>query len=137
MFEGSIQSREIIAGKGHGSMDALELHYGLGYASQIQNITVRWPSMDIETGQQKVSLYEGPFDVNTTYKIVEDLGFVGIKGDANDTGTADILDVMILIDAILNDYELSPEVLWALDLNYTDNINVLDVTKLVYFILFH
>tara|TARA_Y100001968_G_scaffold131803_1_gene120248 strand:- start:137 stop:2026 length:1890 start_codon:yes stop_codon:yes gene_type:complete len=137
LFEGSIQSREIIAGKGHGSMDALELHYGLGYASQIQNITVRWPSMDIETGQQKVSLYEGPFDVNTTYKIVEDLGFVGIKGDANDTGTADILDVMILIDAILNDYELSPEVLWALDLNYTDNINVLDVTKLVYFILFH
>ena len=86
---------------------------------------------------KKVSLYEGPFDVNTTYKIVEDLGFVGIKGDANDTGTADILDVMILIDAILNDYELSPEVLWALDLNYTDNINVLDVTKLVYFILFH
>ena len=137
IFDGSIQSREVIAGKGHGSMDALELHYGLGYANQIQNIIVRWPSMDIETGQQKVSIYEGPFDVNKTYKIVEDLGFVGAKGDANNTGSVDILDIMILIDTILNDYELSPETLWALDFNYSNNINVLDVTKLVYFILFH
>ena len=70
MLEGSMQSREIIAGKGHGSMDALELHYGVGYASQIQNITVRWPSKDIETDQQKVSIYQGPFDVNKTSPLV-------------------------------------------------------------------
>ena len=136
-LEGSIQSREIIAGKGHGSMDALELHYGVGYANQIQNITVRWPSKDIETGQQKVSIYEGPFDVNKTYKIVEDLGFVGFKGDMNLDSEVNILDVMILINQVLLDEELDWEIFWAADINYSDDLNILDITKLVYFVLFH
>ena len=136
LFEGSIQSREVISGKGHGSMDALELHYGLGYASQIQNIIVRWPSKDSNTNQQKVVTYDGPFETNTTYRIVEDLGFVGLKGDANIDNNVDILDVMFLIDIVLNDYEIDPEIYWALDLNYSDDLNVLDVTKLVYSILF-
>ena len=57
-------------------MDALELHYGIGYDSQIQNIIVRWPSKDFEIDQQKVTLYNGPFESNKIYKIVEDLGFV-------------------------------------------------------------
>ena len=137
MFEGSIQSREVIAGKGHGSMDALELHYGLGYASQIQNISVRWPSRDEVTNQQKVVTYEGPFEVNQSYRIVEDLGFVGLKGDANDDHSVDILDVMFLINIVLNDDEIESTVFWSMDMNYSDNLNVLDVTKLVYFILFH
>ena len=137
LFEGSIQSREIIAGKGHGSMDALELHYGLGYASQIQDIIVRWPSKDSNINQQKVITYDGPFEVNQTYRIVEDLGFVGLKGDANTDNNVDILDVMFLIDIVLNDNQIEPEIYWAMDLNYSDDLNVLDVTKLVYFILFH
>ena len=137
LFEGSIQSREITAGKGHGSMDALELHYGLGYATQIQNIIVRWPSRDELTDQQKVITYEGPFSVNETYRIVEDLGFVGAKGDSNEDVSVDILDIMSLITIILNDYEIEPRIHWAMDMNYSDDLNVLDVTKLVYFILFH
>jgi len=137
LFEGSIQSREIISGKGHGSMDALELHYGLGYASQIQNIIVRWPSKDPDIDQQKVITYDGPFEVNQTYRIVEDLGFVGLKGDGNTDNNIDILDIMFLIDLVLNDYEIEPNIYWAMDLNYSSDINVLDVTKLVYFILFH
>ena len=40
-------------------------------------------SKDFEIDQQKVTLYNGPFEVNKTYKIVEDLGFVGFKGDMN------------------------------------------------------
>ena len=118
-------------------MDALELHYGLGYASQIQNIIVRWPSKDSDSNQQKVITYDGPFDVNNTYRIVEDLGFVGLKGDSNTDDNIDILDVMALINIVLNDdYEISPEIYWAMDLNYSDDLNILDVTKLVYFILF-
>ena len=137
LFEGSILSREVIAGKGHGSMDALELHYGLGYANQIQNIIVYWPSKNSETNQQKIITYDGPFDVNQTYRIVEDLGFVGLKGDANDSGSVDILDVMALINSILSDEELTPESSWAMDMDFSENLNVLDVTKLVNFILFH
>ena len=136
-LEGATYSREIIAGKGHGSMDALELHYGVGNASQIQDITVRWPSKDIESDQQKVSIYEGPFNVNTTYKIVEDLGFVGLKGDMNLDSGVNILDVMILINYVLLDEVLDPEIFWAADINYSDNLNILDITKLVYFVLFH
>ena len=137
LFEGSIQSREITAGKGHGSMDAIELHYGLGYASQIQNIIVRWPSRDASSNQQKIITYDGPFAVNQSYRIVEDLGFVGIKSDTNLDGSVDILDVMFLINTILNDDALGPEIFWAADINYSGDLNVLDVTKLVYFILFH
>ena len=136
-LEGAAYSREIIAGKGHGSMDALELHYGVGNASQIQDITVRWPSKDVELDQQKVSIYEGPFNVNTTYKIVEDLGFVGLKGDMNLDSGVNILDVMILINYVLLDEVLDPEIFWAADINYSDNLNILDITKLVYFVLFH
>ena len=137
MLDGLISSREIIAGKGHGSMDALELHYGVGYANQIQNIIVRWPSKDIETGQQKVTIYDGPFEVNKTYKIVEDLGFVGFKGDMNLDSWIDILDVMILIDQVLLSDDIGSDFFWAADMNYSDDLNILDVTQLVYFILFH
>ena len=137
MLEGSIQSREIIAGKGHGSMDALELHYGVGNTNQIQNIIVRWPSKDTYSNQQKVSVYEGPFEVNKIYKIVEDLGFVGFKGDMNLDLTVNILDVMILINQILSDSNIAPEIFWSADMNYSDDLNILDITKLVYFVLFH
>ena len=113
------------------------MHYGLGYANQIQNIIVYWPSKNSETNQQKIITYDGPFDVNQTYRIVEDLGFVGLKGDANDSGSVDILDVMALINSILSDEELTPESSWAMDMDFSENLNVLDVTKLVNFILFH
>ena len=137
MMDGSIQSREIIAGKGHGSMDALELHYGLGYSNYIENIIVRWPSKDIETGQQKVEVYNGPFEANKIYKIVEDLGFVGLKGDMNIDSQVNILDVMILINQVLEDNDIDVEVFWAADMNYSNDLNILDITKLVYFVLFH
>ena len=38
---------------------------------------------------------------------------------------------------LYHDYEINPQIHWALDMNYSDDLNVLDVTKLVYFILFH
>ena len=136
-LDGSIQSREVIAGKGHGSMDALELHFGLGNFSEIQNIVVRWPSKDQLTNQQKVNIYDGPFLGNQMYRIVEDLGFVGNKGDGNFDEDVNILDVMFLINALLIDSDIDLFQQWALDLNYSDNLNVLDVTKLVYFILYH
>ena len=44
---------------------------------------------------------------------------------------------MFLINTILSDDILEPEVFWAADINYSGDLNVLDVTKLVYFILFH
>ena len=136
MSDGTIQSREIIAGKGHGSMDALELHYGLGN-NNIQTLTIRWPSKDVLTNQQKVTTYDGPFELNQTYKIVEDLGFVGAKGDMNLDSQVNILDVMTLINYVLEGEGVEPEIFWSVDMNYSDDLNILDITKLVYFVLFH
>ena len=136
MTDGTMQSREIIAGKGHGSMDALELHYGLGN-NNIQTLTIRWPSKDVLTNQQKVTIYDGPFELNQTYKIVEDLGFVGAKGDMNLDSQVNILDVMTLINYVLEGEGVEPEIFWSVDMNYSDDLNILDITKLVYFVLFH
>ena len=45
-------------------MDPLQLHFGLGNNNTISGITVKWPSMDSLTTNQKIRYYEGPFDVN-------------------------------------------------------------------------
>lgn len=137
MPDGSIKSREIIAGKGHGSMDALELHFGIGTFNYIESIIIRWPSKDLDTNQQKIELYQGPISINKSYKIVEDLGFVGKKGDFNIDEEVNILDVMALINQVLYDGNIDREVFWAGDLNFSDELNILDITKLVYFVLFH
>ena len=137
MLDGTFQSREIIAGKGHGSMDALEIHFGIGAFNSVESIIVRWPSLDLESNQQKVEFYEGPIMANNSYKIVEDLGFVGIKGDINIDNEVNILDVMALINQVLTSNNVSEEIYWAGDLNFNNEINILDITKLVYFVLFH
>ena len=51
--------------------------------------------------------------------------------------TVNILDVMILINQILSDSNIAPEIFWSADMNYSDDLNILDITKLVYFVLFH
>ena len=128
-------SREIIAGKGHGSMDPLQLHFGLGDNSIVNGITVKWPSMDTTTNSQKIIYYEGPFSVNQKMKIVEDIGFVGKKGDLNFDESVNIIDIIDLVNTILNDSETESVYLWAGDMDYSLGLYVIDITKLVQFIL--
>ena len=59
------------------------------------------------------------------------------SSDINMDGIVDILDVMALINSILSDEELTPESSWAMDMDFSENLNVLDVIILVNFILFH
>ena len=127
--------REIIAGKGHGSMDPLRLHFGLGNNQTINTIKIKWPSKDSLYDEQKIEVFNGPFEVNQIYKIVEDIGFVGRKGDYNLDNLWNILDVVNLINYVLsNDNSISQEVFWAVDMDYTNELNILDVVKLVSFI---
>ena len=128
-------SREIIAGKGHGSMDPLQLHFGLGDNSMVSVITIKWPSMDSLTFTQKIRYYEGPFDVNQRMHIVEDIGFVGSRGDVNDDNDANVVDVINVVYSILNEFELTSEYLWAADMDFNLELNVNDIIKLVAFIL--
>lgn len=129
------QIREIIAGRGHGSMDALIQHFGLGNDYFIDGITVNWPSHDIYTNQPKQIFYPGPLEANRTYTIVEELGFVGMKGDCNLDNSVDVLDIVLTVnEIILGDY-LNAIEFWAVDMNYDMNLNILDIVLLVEFLL--
>ena len=44
---------------------------------------------------------------------------------------------MTLINYVLEGEGIEPEIFWSVDMNYSDDLNILDITKLVYFVLFH
>ena len=129
------QIREIIASKGHGSMDPLIQHFGLGYNNNFNGFTINWPSRDTLTNQPKTVFYEGPFSSNQIYIIVEHLGLVGIKGDSNQDNSVDVLDVVRTINEVLIGDFLSEKEFWAIDMNYDLNANILDIVRLVEFLL--
>ena len=87
--------------------------------------------------QPKLTIIDGPLNSNETYRYVENIGFVGLKGDLNIDLSFDILDVMMLVDYVINTEEPSPAIFWTSDINYSGDLDILDVIKLVYFILFH
>ena len=132
-------SREIIAGKGHGSMDPLQLHFGLGEWSSIDSITVHWPSRDVETNQPKKIVYQGPIDSDKRYTIFENINapFETLKGDTNEDIIVNILDLSAIINHLLNNGFFSEIQLWAADMNSDHEINVYDIVFLVNFILSH
>ena len=130
--------REVIAGKGHGSMDPLQLHFGLGDNISINQIEIHWPSMDVETEQPKITIFEGPIGSNDWYRIVENIGFVGQKGDVNNDEGVDVLDVVSLVNEILYQfYNFEGADYWAADMDFDESLNVLDIIKMVAFALSH
>lgn len=66
--DGQIHIDEVCAGSGYSSQNSLTLHFGLGMATKIDRMTIRWPS-GIE------EIYEN-LEVDRLYKIVEMEGIV-------------------------------------------------------------
>ncbi len=132
-------SREIIAGKGHGSMDPLQLHFGLGQFNFIDSISVKWPSYDNSTNQPKNIVYQGPIQADERYTIFEDIDypFSRIKGDANDDSVVNILDVLISINYFFDTTQFSDEELWSSDMNADNMLDITDIVFLVNFIFVH
>ena len=127
--------REVIAGKGHGNMEPLQLHFGMNTHLSAQGMTIYWPSRDPETNQRKVTYIDGPIEADMAYTFVEDIGFVGRKGDLNDDEVVDVLDIIISVNYVLGGDTPEPEILWAADMNFDGILNILDVVRLVNFIL--
>ena len=127
--------REIIAGKGHGNMEPLQLHFGMNTHLSAQGMTIYWPSRDLETNQRKVTYIDGPIEADMAYTFVEDIGFVGRKGDLNDDEVVDVLDIIISVNYVLGGDTPEPEMLWAADMNFDGILNILDVVRLVNFVL--
>ena len=94
--------------------------------------------MDTLTNQPKMNNFDGPINLNESYKIVENIGFVGPKGDVNNDEYINIVDVVQTIHEILsNYYDFDQKQFWAADLDYSTELDVLDLTKLIEFILTH
>ena len=127
--------REIIGGKGHGNMEPLQLHFGMNTYMSAQGMTIYWPSRDPETNQRKVTYIDGPIEADVAYTFVEDIGFVGRKGDLNNDEVIDVLDIIISVNYVLGGDTPEPEILWAADMNFDNILNILDVVRLVNFIL--
>ncbi len=127
--------REIIGGKGHGNMEPLQLHFGLNSHMSAQGMTIYWPSRDPQTNQRKVTYIDGPIAADVSYTFVEDIGFVGRKGDINDDWYVNVQDVIISVNHALSGTTPETYLFWAADMNYDNILNILDVVRLVNFIL--
>ena len=125
-----VYSREIVAGKGHGSMDDLTIHFGFGDISFIDQIEVRWPSFIVDSVKFKTVIYQN-IPVDTLLTIVEDLGLVGYKGDCNFDNNLNILDITSLIYIVLEEVQINDSQFWHMNLNYDNNINIVDIVMLV------
>lgn len=132
-------SREIIAGKGHGSMDPLQLHFGLGQFNFVDSISVKWPSYDNSTNQPKNIVYQGPIQADERYTIFEDIyyPFSRIKGDTNNDSIVNILDVLLSINYFFDTTQFSDEELWSADMNADNILDITDIVFLVNFIFVH
>ena len=77
----------------------------------------------------------GPIDVNQSLRIVEDIGIVGKRGDINIDGNINVIDVVETVYIILEDQSLYGSDLWSIDMDFSLDINVIDITMLINFIL--
>ena len=127
--------REVIGGTGHGNMEPLQLHFGMSSYTSALGMTIYWPSRDIDTNQRKTTYVDGPIDAEYLYTIVEDIGFVGLKGDINDDGIINVQDVIISVNYALSNTFPDPDIFWSADMNYDNTLNILDVVRILNFIL--
>ena len=133
--------REVIGGKGHGNMEPLQLHFGMNYHMSALGMTIYWPSRDDLTNQRKVTYIDGPIESNIFYTFVEDIGFVGMKGDVNDDGQTNVVDIVQLIEYIFlyaanQSFDFISETdLLRSDINADNQLNIMDVVLLVNIIL--
>ena len=127
--------REIIGGSGHGNMEPLQLHFGMNSNMSAQGMTIYWPSRNPETNQRKITYIDGPIDADLSYTFVEDIGFVGLKGDINGDDVVNVQDVVISVNHALAVTAPEPAIFWAADMNYDNILNILDVIRILNVIL--
>ena len=64
-------------------------------------------------------------------RIVEWFRYVPCKGDVNEDGTVNVVDVILGINIILDIIKPSPNQFWAADFTDDGNVNVLDIIRIV------
>ena len=116
-------------------MGPLQIHFGMNSQTVALGMTIYWPSRDPQTDQRKATYIDGPIEANFSYTFVEDIGFVGLKGDINEDNVVNVQDVVISVNHALDGNMPEPPVFWAGDLNYDNILNILDVVRILNVIL--
>ena len=81
--------------------------------------------------QGKVTYIDGPIEGKKSYTFVEDIGFVGLKGDVNEDEIINVQDIIISVNFVLGEEVTNASILWASDMNYDNIINILDVVRIL------
>jgi hypothetical protein len=69
------------------------------------------------------------------FNISEELKIINDKGDLNNDGIIDILDLVQIVSVVMDNQDISSYIFWSSDLNSDLIINVLDVVATVNIIL--
>jgi hypothetical protein len=120
---GSAQIREVTSGSGFCSQHALTVGFGVGGATLIDSIIVRWPSGIVQTLTN--------VNVDNHIQLVEQ-GTI-VCGDANSDGQANVGDAVYLINFVFKGGP-APNPLCKGDANDDDGTNVGDAVYLINFV---
>ena len=100
--------QEVSGGAGRGSFNSLPVEFGLGPATVVDKVQIRWPNGHVQTvgpydADQSVQLIEpdiagGPeVDVLDLLFLLSEWGVSNSAADLNNDGTVDTLDLIILL----------------------------------------
>jgi len=114
------QIREISGGSGYMSQNSLTVEFGLGSATVVDTLQIRWPS-----GKSIDTYTNVPVDTLLT---LHEGGFT--RGDANGDGVIDLGDILYLISYLYKGGP-APNPLWTGDANSDGVVDLGDILYLV------
>jgi len=114
------QIREISGGSGYMSQNSLTVEFGLGSATVVDTLQIRWPS-----GKSIDTYTNVPVDTLLT---LHEGGFT--RGDANGDGVIDLGDILYLINYLYKGGP-APNPLQAGDANCDGTVDLGDVLHLI------
>jgi hypothetical protein len=119
--EEAIQIREMQSGMGYNSQDMLRSHFGLGGVTEIDLLTIRWPSGIVQTKEN--------VGVDQMIRIVEDEMVFAF--DCNRNCIDDVVDIIEGLSIDGNGNEVPDECECISDLDNDGEVNVHDILILI------
>ncbi|UCD29925.1 MAG: VCBS repeat-containing protein [Planctomycetota bacterium] len=124
---GISQIREISGGGGLYCQNSLTAEFGLGSATNVDTLEIRWP-----TSAKEIQIWTN-LPVDTLMYINQPGEYV--CGDANNDDNINLLDILYLIDFLYgNPLGPPPDPMEAGDANADGNVNLLDILYLIDFL---
>ena len=113
-----IQIREVRAGESYGIMNSFRQHFGIGSATAIERLVVRWPSGTVDELLNP--------DINAQITLSEGSSPVILLGDCNLDGSVDFFDISPFIDVLM-----AQDFLSQADCNLDGDVNFFDIAPFV------